>query len=561
MFFTNCIKRAQIFFLLLFLTSPCYSQEIYKSFYDNMNRRFPDQRLVNKERQKYINLYEKTHNSDYLAFTKIIDVVYIKPEDSLKDLRKAYEIIKTFEPETSAKAEGYFWTAVFLEKSSLDLSKKYLEQAVEINQKNQNYCLLPSNYHILGRNYYKRGNYSLALTYFNKALQLYKKQGDTTAISSMYNNFGLAYAKMKRYPLAIKNTKTAISMLLGKKKLLYYEKEFLNSIKVNLGNFYYDIKDYKNALKNYEEVFAFCQKHPDLKGNLHNIIQNLYVLYKDNPAKLKEYTANLIQFLDNNNDSPLNIQILKILQKDALERGNIFDARNYSLKLNRSYDLHNAILLKKRRETTDDLNKYLIASVENEQYISTQKEKIKSIILYFVIALLATGLFYFFKVNRLNKEKAQIKNDLLEKEKGLILERMQHLNLNLDLKSKTEAEFLYRLKKLKKEKNFDAEEIIKDLHLSISNLLNIDRKQEVEIQKKSILNDTFLQKLAQDFPELTSPELQLCGYIHLSLSNKEIALLQNLTPPSVRVYKTRLKTKLGLNKEQDLEFYLKTKYL
>ena len=106
-----------------------------------------------------------------------------------------------------------------------------------------------------------------------------------------------------------------------------------------------------------------------------------------------------------------------------------------------------------------------------------------------------------------------------------------------------------------------AEEIIKDLHLSISGLLNIDRKHEMEVQKKNILNETFMQKLAQDFPDLSPNDLQLCGYIHLSMSNKEIALLQNLTAPSVRVYKTRLKSKLGLTKDQDLEVYLKTKYL
>lgn len=561
MFFKILARKIVFIFLMFFTGAWLFSQQDFEIFYNKLNKAYPNVKEVEKAKKEYLKAFENNHRQRDLAFVKLIDILYIKPEDSVKNLRTAYEIIKITEPNTPEKAEGFFWTGVFLEKSSLNLSKTYLEQAIDINLKNQNDVLLPFNYHILGRNYYKRGNYSAAISFYKKALEIYKKQGETTAISSMYNNFGLAYAKMKRYPLAIKNAQTAIAVLMGKKKLLYYEEEFLNSIKVNLGNFYYDIKDYKNALKNYEEVFAFCQKHPDLKENLHNIIQNLYALYKDNPALLKEYTINLTRFLDNNNDSPLNIQILKILQKDAMERGNILDARNYSLKLNQSYDLHNDILLKKRRETTDDLNKYLIASVENEQYISAQKEKIKSIILYFVLVLLASGFGYFFKVNRLNKEKAQIKNDLLEKEKGLILERMQHLNLNLDLKSKTEAEFLYRLKKLKKEKNFDAEEIIKDLHLSISSLLNIDKKQEVEIQKKSILNDTFLQKLAQDFPELTSQELQLCGYIHLSLSNKEIALLQNLTPPSVRVYKTRLKTKLGLNKEQDLELYLKTKYL
>lgn len=561
MFFRNLVKKSLFIFSLFFTCSLIYSQKDFEDFYNKLNAVYPNEKAVKEAKKDYLKAFEKNHETKDLAFAKLIDVLYLKPKDSIKNLRTAYEIIKISEPESPSKAEGYFWTGVFLENNSLDLSKQYLEKAIEINQKNQDYRLLSANYHILGRNYYKRGNYSAALSYFNKALQFYKKQRETTSISSMYNNFGLTYAKMKKYPLAIKYAKTAINVLMSKKKLLYYEEEFLYSIKVNLGNYYYETKDFKNALTNYEEAFAFSQKHPDTKENLYNIINKMYDLYKKDPLKLNQYILNLSSFLGKNNNSPLNIQILKIQQKDAMEKGNIQNLRNITLKLNHYSDLHKSILLKKQRQTTDDLNKYIIASIENELFISNQKEKIKNIILYFVLIILASGGFYFYKINGLNKEKAKIKNDLLEKEKGIILERMQHLSLNLDLKSKTEEEFLYRLKKLKKEKNFDAEEVIKDLHLSISSLLNIDRKQEIEIQKKNILNENFLQKLVEDYPELSQQDLQLCGYLQLSLSNKEIALLQNLTPPSVRVYKTRLKSKLGLSKEQDLELFLKTKYL
>lgn len=551
----------KIIFFLLFVCSSIYAQKDFKDFYSNLNEKYPDHHAVNKAKKDYLESYKKEHIKGNLALAKLIDILYIKPEDSIKDLRKSYELIKSSDPDTPEKAEGYFWTAVFLEKSSLDLSRNYLKEAIKINLRNQYYYLLPINYHILGRNYYKRGNYTVALSYFSKALQYFKKQKQIIHISSMYNNFGLTYAKMKNYHAAIKNALLAIKILTGKQKLTFYEKEFLQSIKVNLGNYYYEIRDFKKALSCYEEVFLFSKTYPSSKGNLYSAIPNMYNLYKSNPSALNTFINNINGFLDNNSESPLNIIILKVLQKNALEKGNNEAIRNITFKLNQYNDLHKAFILKRQRETTEDLNKYLIASVENEQFIFNQTEKNKKLSLYFILILMASGLFYFYKVNHLNKEKAKIKNDLLENEKKIMLERMEHLNLNLDLKSNTEKEFLSRLKKIKKEKNYDAEEIIKDLHLSISSLLNIDRKHEMEVQKKNILNENFLQKLAQDYPVLSSQDLQLCGYIHLSLTNKEIALLQNLTPPSVRVYKTRLKAKLNLSKEQDLEFYLKTKYL
>ena len=557
----NIFSKKIIAFFFVFIFSILYSQNEYKTFYNRMNAIYPNDRGVKKAKQEYLKIYEKTKNADYFAFTKIIDIIFIKPEDSVKNLRSAYKIISVAKPETAARAEGYYWTAVYLERSSLDLSQSFLKKAIKINQKNHNEYLLPINYHILGRNYYKRGDYINALVYYKKAMFYFIKQGELTHISSMYNNYGLAYAKMKNYSLAIKNAQKAINVLNSKKKIVYYEVVFLHSIISNLGNYYYEIGDFKKALNCYEKVFLFSRLNPPSKNNLSGILPKMFLLYKNNPKKLKDFTNSLPKLLDKDTNNPLNTEILKIFQQNALEKGSLNDIKQTTYRLNNYRDRFRLMLLKKQRQTNDDLNKYIIASLENEQYINNQKEQTKNIIIYFALTLLASGLFYFYKVNHLNKEKAKIKNDLLENEKKIMLERMEHLNLNLDLKSNTEKEFLSRLKKIKKEKNYNAEEIIKDLHLSISSLLNIDRKHEMEAQKKNILNENFLQKLAQDHPGLASQDLQLCGYIHLSLTNKEIALLQNLTPPSVRVYKTRLKAKLNLSKEQDLEFYLKTKYL
>lgn len=553
-------KKISTFTLVLFC-SILYSQNEYKNFYHRMNAIYPNEKGLKIAREEYLKKYEKTQNADYFAFSKIIDIIFIKPEDSIKNLRSAYKIINVAKPETSARAEGYYWTAVYLERSSLDLSQSFLKKAIDINLKNNNEYLLPINYHILGRNYYQRGDYNNALAYFKKAMYYFIKQREITHISSMYNNYGLAYAKMRQYPLAIKNAERAINVLKSKKKIVFYEVVFLHSIISNLGNYYYEIRDFKKALNCYEKVFLFSKSNPQAKNNLSGILLKMSQLYKESPDKLNNFTNSLHRLLDEDTNNPLNTEILKIFQQNALDKGNLNEIKETTYQLNDYRDRFRLMLLKKQRQTNDDLNKYIIASIENEQFISKQSEKIKSLVLYFILALLSLGIFYFYKINRLNKERAAIKNNLLENEKRVIFERMQHLNLNLDLKSKTEQEFLYRLKKLKKEKNYDAEEIIKDLHLSISGLLNIDRKHEMEVQKKNILNETFMQKLAQDFPDLSPNDLQLCGYIHLSMTNKEIALLQNLTAPSVRVYKTRLKSKLGLTKDQDLEVYLKTKYL
>ncbi len=549
-----------ICFLMSFFIS-VFSQKQYKEFYNRFDKIFPNEPVMIKAKEEYYKAFKKNGNSDDLAFSKIIDIIYLTPKDSIQNLKAAYDIINYSSPQTTAKAEGYYWAAIYQEKNSLDLSREYLEKAIKINLKNKNSYLLPKNYHILGRNYYKKGEYQIALGYFRKALNYFTKQNEITQMSSMYNNFGLTYAKMKNYPLAMKNTLIAKNLLEKKQHFLHYENVFLNSIKVNLGTYSYELKDYDNALHYYEEVYQYTKEYPNNKQITSKILTNLYTFYLKNPTKLNDFILWLHNSLDENYESPFNIDILRILQKDAINKGNIKNIQLISQKLNYYEDKHKSFMLREQSETTKELNKYLVNSIENEKLIIKQKEKINYLIFYFILILTLTGSYYLYKINQLNKKKAKIKNDLLIKEKNIIEERMNNLSLNLEIKSKTEKEFLLRLKKIKKDKNYETEEIIKDLHLSISSLLNIDKKQYLELEKNNKINDSFIQKIKLDFPLLTPQEIQLCGYVHLSLSNKEIALLENITAPSVRVYKTRLKAKLGLSKEQDLETFLKTIYL
>lgn len=62
----------------------------------------------------------------------------------------------------------------------------------------------------------------------------------------------------------------------------------------------------------------------------------------------------------------------------------------------------------------------------------------------------------------------------------------------------------------------------------------------------------FFEKLSEQHPGLTQNEIRLCAYLHLKLSNKEIAALQNIDPASVKRAKIRLKHKMNLGESDDL---------
>lgn len=173
-----------------------------------------------------------------------------------------------------------------------------------------------------------------------------------------------------------------------------------------------------------------------------------------------------------------------------------------------------------------------------------------------LISLLGRAIFNIRKRSKKEKKFLEDNKKILEDDIQYHKGKIENLHLNLSLKTKTERAFLENLRKLKKRKNIDVEETVKDLYFKTNNLLEIDKKNSDLVGESSTEEKLFIKKLSALFPDLSDNELKLCVYYRLNLSSKEISLLKNITPGSVRVYKTKIKTKIGLSKEEELTGYL-----
>lgn len=65
-------------------------------------------------------------------------------------------------------------------------------------------------------------------------------------------------------------------------------------------------------------------------------------------------------------------------------------------------------------------------------------------------------------------------------------------------------------------------------------------------------NLDFQHQVRSRFPRLTSYDIRLCIYLKANLSTKEIALLLNITPDSVKKAKHRLRKKLAIDPRQSI---------
>lgn len=59
----------------------------------------------------------------------------------------------------------------------------------------------------------------------------------------------------------------------------------------------------------------------------------------------------------------------------------------------------------------------------------------------------------------------------------------------------------------------------------------------------------FQSQLKQSYPKLTAYDLRLCTYLKANLNTKEIAILLNITPDSVKKAKHRLRKKMSMHPE------------
>ncbi|WP_272149198.1 7TM diverse intracellular signaling domain-containing protein [Tenacibaculum aiptasiae] len=105
----------------------------------------------------------------------------------------------------------------------------------------------------------------------------------------------------------------------------------------------------------------------------------------------------------------------------------------------------------------------------------------------------------------------------------------------------------------------------KDESISIQNII-IDIKSEllenaqlVKIKSElEVINDNFFERLNDKHPSLTKTDLEICSMIRMGLKRKEIASIRNTSLEAVKSSRFRLKKKLNLSKEEDLDLYIKS---
>ncbi len=100
--------------------------------------------------------------------------------------------------------------------------------------------------------------------------------------------------------------------------------------------------------------------------------------------------------------------------------------------------------------------------------------------------------------------------------------------------------------------------LLGELRTELNRRMNFSNEIDGFYTRVEQLHRDFCIRLTEKFPRLTEQERRLTILLRLGFSTKYIATLMNISPKSAEIGRHRLRTKLGLQRQQNLAAFIKT---
>lgn len=195
------------------------------------------------------------------------------------------------------------------------------------------------------------------------------------------------------------------------------------------------------------------------------------------------------------------------------------------------------------------------------QIIHYDYSRLDYIPLLFILITIIVGIIFsnedLLRNQRfIKKQEKQIFDLELSKQKEKLENLMgdyDNLNVILNYQNKFLKDVLSKVKQLNLSEDAKSSKV-KEVLFSLRNQISINEKSLLNINNES--QQRFLEMLLKKHPNLSRTDIDLCVFIKMNLSNKEIAALKNTSDNAINVAKNRLRKKLDVNTNGDIFSYL-----
>lgn len=459
----------------------------------------------------------------------------------------------------------------------------------------------------LGSAAYRQGDYSETLMFYMKSKDLYEKIQDTANVASILLKEGMVFKQLRENNKAIKKYKECINLsrkindstLIGRSyitmggsyrrlrkldssfycyhKALAIFKKLKNEVKIsNVNNDLAIIYGYQNrydkALKTHLNNLDFIKKNHG-KTNLATTYFNIAYSF----FKLKNYNTSLM-YLDSSQRVALNGGFKYRLSRIADVRSRVYakmkdfeEAYEYQIVFKKYSDT--IFDLKKQKQLKElELKNTFNKEKKELEVIANEKEmKSKLYLLLFVLILTFGGVISFLvwrdykartQIVKEKYEKEKLKKEVLSQKVKVSETELKHLIADNTMR----LEFIKQLsKQIKQDKDSSESKNVQDyantLLLKLQQQITTENKLSLLQDKISAVNQEFDKHIINLFPNLTKTEREVCSLLRLNLSIKEIASIRNSSIDSIKALRYRIRKKMEVPKQQELESFIQNLFV
>jgi DNA-binding HTH domain-containing proteins len=214
-----------------------------------------------------------------------------------------------------------------------------------------------------------------------------------------------------------------------------------------------------------------------------------------------------------------------------------------------------------------------LESSENELKIAEQTILLKSrhivITVILALTLIALVVFFLILVQQKKKHKEAENYDLeMRLQQELKIQQLREDKIESQVREISSYSLLLSNKdnilqqivdvsKCKPETKEEIAENYEKINQIIKNNLNTDNDWHNFMLHFEKLHPHFFEKLKSYSNDLTKTNLKMCAYFRVGVSTKEIAQIMNIAPDTIKVTRHRLKKKLGLKEDNNLDDFLR----
>lgn len=465
---------------------------------------------------------------------EVIGSIHYDLGDFEKAIQYFLKSLKIYQKEGNKKGVAEIYNHIgmcYRDMSNFDKAMEYHKKALKINQEIDNKAGIAHSYNNIGICHYPTNEYKKVLKYIKKAFEINKELGNKEGISSALNNMAICYSSIGEFQKALDAFEKSLELNreFGDKGAIGTTLNNIGNLHIHLGN-YGKAEDY---LQQSADIYKKIGTRNLLKIN-YEAFANLYSAKGDYKKAIEYY------------------------QKYSTLKDSLFSAHSDEriAKMQAIYDLES----KERK----------IELLEKDNQIKKRDNKILILILVST-ALVAGLLIYVFYAKVKNSRNKQL---LLKKEKEIAelnnKRQKEKYERELDLKNRELAsitmhilhknemlnQFKEKLSEITPEEE-KGKKHIREISTAIDQTIHLDKDWENFAMHFEKVHPDFFKELQAKTPELTKKELKQCAYVRINLSTKEIATLLNITVRGVEKARSRIRTKMGLDKEVDLYDYLR----